>query len=210
MEQTTVLIIEDHRLLRETWREILNGDPSLLVTGVAGTAEEGIRLASVTRPVLVLMDINLPGMNGIEATRQIKRRIPSTLILAVSMHTDIATVKRVMRSGASGYLTKCAGKKELFTAIRQVLKGSTYLCDHIKDIMSRELLDKDEKKTIYSLSERERSIAMMVRQGYSSREIAEKYCISAKTVEVHRYNILQKLELRNSSALVDFLNHYGY
>jgi two-component system invasion response regulator UvrY len=202
------LIIDDHRLLRQSWKVVLNSHPSLEVIGEAATGEEGIQIAIEKQPGLVLMDINLPGINGIDATRQMKKLCPRTKIIGVSVHTETIFVKKMMRNGASGYITKCSGRDELFVAIDQVLDGKTYLCSQIKDILSSQVITPTEGPDLSKLSEREKAIAMMVKQGYSSKEIADRFGISIKTVEVHRYNILHKLKLRNSAALVDFLYHH--
>jgi two-component system invasion response regulator UvrY len=208
MARTSVLIIEDHQLLRESWSMVLNSHPLLQVVGEAGNAKDGLAMALKMKPGLVIMDINLPDIDGIEATKRIKKLCPQAKVIGVSIHTETIFVKKMMQNGASGYLTKCSGKDELFEAINKVLEGKTYLCLKIQDVLSQQLVAPDQGADIGCLSTRERAIAQMVKEGYSSREIADRFSISMKTVEVHRYNILHKLKLRNSAALVDFLYHH--
>lgn len=206
--KTTLLIVDDHKLVRETWSFILNSSPSFIVVGEAGSAEEGVELARNLRPNVVIMDINLPGMNGIEATQLIRKYAPASKVLGVSLHTQPTYARKIMQRGAAGYVTKNSTKEEMFRAINEVQKGNKYICQEIKNILSEQMLNGDDSNSgINSLSAREIEVIGLLKKGNSSKEIAEELCISLKTVEVHRYHILHKLKIKNTAALVNYINN---
>jgi len=208
MEKITILIADDHTLIRETWGLILNADPLFQVVAECGTGEDAVELAKKFQPQIIIMDISLPGINGIEATAMIKKISPDSKILGVSVHTHPAYVKKMIRKGASGYITKNSSKEEMFTAITEINKGNKYLGLEIRNILSEQALNDEEASSgINSLSSREIEIIELLKKGLSSREIAESLHITTKTVEVHRYNILKKLNLKNTAALINFINN---
>jgi two-component system invasion response regulator UvrY len=206
MKDVTILIIDDHKLVRETWSYVLNAKSHYKVIAECGSGEEGVELAKQLYPDIVLMDINLPGMNGIEATSQIRKFSPESKVLGISLHSQPAYAKKMMQHGAQGYLTKSSGRDEMFRALEEVHAGKKYICEEIKNIITQQAMNGEEKKDINALSPREIEVIHLIREGYSSREIAEALNISAKTVEVHRYNILKKLGLKNTASLVHFIN----
>jgi two-component system invasion response regulator UvrY len=207
MKEITILIADDHSLVREAWRIVLNSQEQFNVIAEAATAAEAIELSKKYRPGLVIMDINLPDLSGIVATPVIRKYAPLTKILAVSSHTQPAYVKSIMHKGASGYITKNSPKKEMFEAITEVYNGNLYLCSEIKNILSTRLIDTEHSdQGINALTQREIEVIGFVKEGYSSKEIAFFLCISTKTVEVHRHNILRKLNLKNSSSLVNLVH----
>lgn len=209
MEKTTILIVDDHTLIRETWTLILNSNPAFSVIGEAKDAQEGIDLARSLCPAVVIMDINLPGMNGIEATGVIRKISPASKVLGVSLHTQPAYARMMMREGASGYVTKNSSREEMFTAIDEVMEGKNYICKEIKNIISEQMLsDGGTKNTTDRLSKREVEISLLIKEGLSSKEIAVMLNLSVKTVEVHRYNMLQKLKLKNTAALVNYITQH--
>lgn|SRR5689334_9796454 len=209
MEKTTILIADDHTLVRETWSYILNSDPRFSVIAESGSGEEAIEMSKKLRPKVVIMDINLPGMNGIEATELIRKYSPGTKILGVSLHTQPAYARKMMKKGASGYVTKNSSREEMFTAIVEIQNDRKYICNEIKNILSQQVLAGDESTDVLnSLSHRELEVISLIRKGDSSKEIAESLFISVKTVEVHRYNILRKLKLNNTAALVNYVNQH--
>jgi DNA-binding NarL/FixJ family response regulator len=210
MQQLRLVIIDDHMLLRETWSFLLNSDPRFAVVGQSGDGEEGIELCKQLRPDLVMLDINLPGMSGMDALPIIKKYAPGTKILAVSLHTQPVYVKKMMQNGASGYVTKNSSREEMINALLEISAGKKYICGEIKNILAHNMCTENNKQSNISLlSLREMEMIDFVRQGLSSKEIAAKVNISVKTVEVHRYNILRKLSLRNSAELVNYINHYN-
>ncbi|MBD0332508.1 MAG: response regulator transcription factor [Chitinophagaceae bacterium] len=208
MDKITILIADDHTLVRETWSFILNTDSRFQVIAESRTGEEAVELAKKLRPNVAIMDINLPGMNGIEATQQIRKYSPGTRILGVSLHTQPTYARKMMQKGAMGYVTKNSSREEMFKAILEINNGKKYICDEIKNILSEQVIQGDDVQTgLNSLSQREIEIITFIKKGYSSKEIADALNISVKTVEVHRYNILKKLNLRNAAALVNFINN---
>jgi len=208
MSKISILIVDDHTLVREMWSVILDSDPRFSVIGTTGNAEEAIIMAKQLRPNIVIMDINLPGMNGIEATQQIHKYVPGTKILGVSLHTMPIYAREMMQKGASGYVTKSSSRDEMVTAIVEIHSGKKYICNEIKGILSDQMMSTDDQPSgLHAISPRELEIIGFIKKGLSSKEIAETLSISVKTVEVHRYNILKKLKLKNAAALVNFINN---
>lgn len=207
MEKITILIADDHTLVRETWSFILNTDERFTVIAESGNGEDAVELAKQFRPDVVIMDINLPGINGIEATQQIRKFSPASKILGVSLHTQPTYARKMIQKGAMGYVTKNSSREEMFKAIMEIQAGRRYICDEIKNILSEQVINGEEPQSgLNALSQREIEIINFIKKGFSSKEIAESLEISVKTVEVHRYNILKKLNLKNSAALVNFIN----
>jgi two-component system invasion response regulator UvrY len=207
-EKITILITDDHVLIREIWAYILNKDQKFTVVAECSNAEEAIEKARMLRPDIVIMDINLPGMNGVEATKQIKKYSPGSKVLGVSMHSQPTYVRTMMKNGASGYVTKNSTREEMFQAILEIHAGNKYICAEIKNILSDQLINEEQVKTgINSLSKREIECIDYIRKGLSSKEIAFELCIAQKTVEVHRYNIFKKLDLKNVTSLVRLVNN---
>jgi DNA-binding NarL/FixJ family response regulator len=205
-----LVIIDDHMLIRETWSLLLNSDPGFVVVGQTGNGEDGIELCKQLRPDLVMLDINLPGMSGMEAIPPIRKYAPGTKVLAVSLHTQPVYVKKMMQNGASGYITKNSSREEMITALLEVYSGKKYICREIKTILAEHMAAGNNKQNnINLLSLREMEIIDFIKQGLSSKEIAATANISVKTVEAHRYNILRKLSLRNSAELVNYINRYN-
>ncbi|PWT95905.1 MAG: DNA-binding response regulator [Bacteroidetes bacterium] len=205
----TILIVDDHKLIRDTWSFILNSDPRFQVVAETNSGEEAIELAKSARPAIVLMDVNMAPMNGVDATRQIRKFSPASKVIGVSMHSQPAYAKKMLQVGAVGYVTKNSSKEEMINAIIEVSKGNKFICDEVKTILSEQVLGDDVKPNINLLSQREVEIIDLIKQGLSSKEIASKLDITLKTVEVHRHNILKKLNLKNTAALVNFINNAG-
>ncbi len=209
METTSILIVDDHTLVRETWTYALNKDPRFQVIAACGTGEQAVEMAKQFRPHIVLMDIQLPGMDGIKATELIRKFSPASKIIGVSSHTQPAYARKIMSKGAMGYITKSSGKEELIKAIVEVCNGNKYVCEEIKNIISDQVLNgEDGSYGLNALSQREMEIINLISQGYSSKEIASALFISVKTVEVHRYHILKKLGLKNAASLVHYIHRY--
>jgi DNA-binding NarL/FixJ family response regulator len=208
MEKITILIADDHTLVRETWSFILNSDRRFKVIAECGSGEEAVELAKNLHPDIVIMDINLPGINGIEATEQISKLAPGSKVLGVSLHTQPTYARKMMQKGAMGYVTKNSSREEMFKAIIEVHSGKKYICDEIKNILSAQVISgEDQHSGLNALSQREIEVISFIKKGYSSKEISDTLNISVKTVEVHRYNILKKLNLKNAAALVNFINN---
>jgi two-component system invasion response regulator UvrY len=211
MKKISLIIIDDHTLIRQTWSFILNNHPRFSVVAELGNAEEGIELCKQLRPEIVMLDINLPGASGLEAVPLIRKFAPATKIIGVSMHGQPAYAKKMMQNGASGYITKNSPQQEMLNALLAINDGKKYICSEIKNALAKEMLQGEEiQNGIDRLSIREIEIIKFVREGMSSKEIAQATSISVKTVEVHRYNILRKLNLRNAAALVAYVNKNAF
>jgi DNA-binding NarL/FixJ family response regulator len=209
MEKITILIADDHMLIRETWSFILNSDPRFEVIAQCSNGEEAIKEAQRLRPKVVLLDINMSPVSGIEATQQIRKYTPATKIIGVSMHSQPAYVKKLLKLGAHGYVTKNSPQQEMFEAIVEVTQGNRFICSEVKTILSEQAFDDEAGNGANSLSGRELEIIKYIKDGLSSKEISSELCISLKTVEVHRHNILKKLNLKNSASLVNYINSAG-
>jgi DNA-binding NarL/FixJ family response regulator len=208
MEQITLLITDDHKLVRESLTLLFDADSRFRVIGHCESGEEAVELARQRRPDVVMMDMNLPGINGFEATAQVLKESPLSKVLAVSMHTQPAYVRKFFQAGAMGYVTKNSSMEEMTKAILEVYENRKYICNEIKNILAEQQLSGDVKTdALFALSKRELDIIGLVKKGFSSREIAESTQLKVKTVEVHRYNILRKLNLPNVAALVNYVNH---
>ena len=210
MEKITILLVDDHKLIRDSWSFILNSDPRFRVIGETSTGNEAIEIAKSVKPQIILMDVNMSPMNGFDATREIHKYSPGSKIIGVSMHSMPAYARRMLQLGARGYVTKNSSREELLTAIVEVSKGKKYVCEEVKNILAQQKLEDDgEPADMNILSRREIDIVKLIREGLSSKEIGRQLDISLKTVEVHRYNILKKLNLKNTAALVNFINTHG-
>ncbi|MEI9945427.1 MAG: response regulator transcription factor [Chitinophagaceae bacterium] len=210
MEKITILLVDDHKLIRDSWAFILNSDPRFNVVAETDSGEEAITLAQEKKPQIILMDVNMTPLNGFDATKQIQRVSPDSKVIGVSMHSMPAYAKRMLQLGAMGYVTKNSSKQEMINAIVEVNNGKKYICEEVKNILAQQELDEDSGVAdMNSLSRREIDIVKLLKEGLSSKEIALQLDISLKTVEVHRYNILKKLKLKNTAALVNFINTKG-
>ena len=210
MEKINILLADDHRLILESWKYLFDNDDRFIVVGIAECGEKAVELASSLRPKIVLLDINMPDMNGFDATKLIRKCAPGTRIIGVSMHTMPAYAKKMIRYGASGYVTKNSPRQELIQAILEVCDGGIYICNEVKNIIvNMELVEVPEGPDINSLSKRELEVISFITKGMSSKQISSEMNIALKTVEVHRYNILRKLSLPNTASLVSYANHFG-
>lgn len=210
-ERIRTVIIEDHKLIAEAWKSMLELQAKFEVVGVFNNPLEGVDAIKTLRPNILLVDINMHPISGIDVTKLVKKFSPGTKVIAVSLLTQPAIVK-IIKAGATGYLTKSSDKSELYTAIDQVLSGHTYICDEVKNIFAELNLTDDnneEKHDLNKLSDRELDIVRLLKKGNSSKEIASHLSLSVRTVDAHRYNILKKLNLKNAAALVNLINEDG-
>ncbi|MEI6948601.1 response regulator transcription factor [Paraflavisolibacter sp. H34] len=206
MKKITIIIVDDHTLVREAWAFILDRDARFSVVGECGTGEEALELVRLLRPEIVLMDINLPAMSGLEAAELIQKEIPASKVIGISFHAEPAYARRMIQKGALGYLTKNSSHEEMYQALLEVHQGRKYICQEIKDLLAEQMVGGGNGPDgLSSLTPRELEIAEYIQKGHSSREIAETLQLSTKTVEVHRHNLLKKLKLKNTAALVAYL-----
>lgn len=207
MKKITIVIVEDHKLVREMWGQLFSSRPDIEIIGKSGEFDEAIDMIKAKKPDIVLLDINLAGASGMDAVPIIRKYVPGARIIAVSMHSQPAYAKKMMQMGAKGYVTKNSSHEEIFDALDAVMNGKTYVCMEIKNIISDMALKNDAKgPDIKDLSLREIEIIKLIKEGLSSKEIAQQMNISTRTAEVHRHNILKKLGLKNTASLISFIN----
>jgi two-component system response regulator NreC len=208
-----IVIAEDHTILREGLRALLSSDPLFEVVGEAEDGRDAIRRVETLMPDLVLMDLSMPKMDGMEAIREIKKRFPETKILALTVHKTEEHILATLKAGADGYIVKDASHAELLMAIRSILSGKSYLSPGISEkVIEGYLVGKQTLKSSSSwdtLTQREREVLKMIAEGYKNKEIADYLCISLKTVEKHRSNLMTKLDLHNTAALTAFAMEKG-
>jgi two-component system response regulator NreC len=201
-----ILLGDDHTLVRQGVRKIIEDQQDWDVVGEAQDGREVVRKALDDHPDVVIMDVAMPLLNGIEATRQILRKQPSTKILVLSMHADEAYIIQALEAGARGYLLKDSADAELVRAVTAVAEGKSFFSPNVAAVMLddyvRHLAEKGIADRYSSLSEREREVFQLVAEGHSNKEVANLLCISPATVETHRAHILQKLDLHSTAELV--------
>lgn len=207
------MIAEDHPILREGLRALLSADNDLQIVGEAGCGRDAIRLARELSPDLVIMDLSMPGMSGLDAIREIKKQCPQTQILVLTLHEAEEYVLESLQAGANGYLVKASTHQELLTAVKSVLTGKTYLSPEIQEKVVTAYLRGGEPTANFSrldaLTTRERQVLKLVAEGHTNRVIADYLFLSVKTVEKHRANLMKKLDLHNASTLTAFAIENG-
>lgn len=207
-KKITIIIFDDHNLVAEMWSELINSDERFQVVGICNdTTDASIETVNTKRPDVVIMDINIQPISGIDATKLVKKVSPGSKIIGVSMHNQPSFAKRMLKNGALGYVTKSSQKSEMFAAIQSVTEGKIFICKEIQENLAKQVFEDDETPDISKLSEREIDVLKHIKDGLSSKEIAEKLFLSARTVEVHRSNILKKLNLKNTASLLKFIHN---
>jgi len=208
MNKKRILIVDDHQLIIDGLRGFIESNQNYQVIGEANTGTEAIRLTSVLNPDLILMDIEMPEMSGIQASQEIKKSHPQIKIIIVSMHNEKQLIKKLIDQGADGYLLKNSSQIEVMDAIEKVLNNQIYLSQDV----TLSLLDKSQNKsshnsdvtTIAQLTEREIEILKLVAQGMTNKEVGDSLNISHRTVDTHRTNLMKKLDVTNVAGLIRF------
>lgn len=211
-DKIRVLIADDHTIVRSGIRLLLDAETDIVTVGEALDGEHTLRLAEALRPDVILMDIAMPGINGLEATRLIKERFPETQILILSMHRTDEYIFEVIKSGASGYVLKSEDTNQLIEAIRAVARGEVFLHPHMTQILLQDYLRLTKEKddpTVPKLSPREMEILQLLANGYTNKEIAERLVVSPSTIHTHRTNLMQKLNLDSRHKLVRYARDHG-
>jgi DNA-binding NarL/FixJ family response regulator len=209
----TVFLAEDHRIVREGFKLLLETHPDIKVIGEAGDGREAVRQVLKLNPDIVIMDIAMPEMNGIEATREISESLSTCKVVILSMYSTPQHVFRALNAGAKGYILKGSAGEDVVKAVRMVHSGRTYVCSEISEVVINDYLQKREMRVdddpISRLSQREREIVQLLVEGKSNAKIAELLCLSQKTVETYRSHIMQKLGIPDLPSLVKFAIQQG-
>ncbi len=213
MQQIKVLLADDHIVVRQGLRALLTSEPDIEIVGEADNGRQAVQLAKKDMPDVVVMDIAMPVLNGLEATRQIKKIIPSIKVLVLTMYENEESVFQILKAGASGYLIKDSAVTELVTAIRAIRQGDSYLSPSISRKVIEEYVRRAEVGEKSSpedpLSSREREILQLIAEGNSIPQIASRLCISKKTVEAHKAHIMEKLDIHDKVGLIKYTIRTG-
>ncbi len=208
MRKTRILLADDHAVVRQGFKMLLGAQPDMEIVGEASNGREAVESAETLRPDIVVMDVAMPELNGIEATRRLAASAPHTRVIALSMHKDSVYVREILRAGARGYLLKDSGAEDLVSAIRAVAKGESYLSPAV----SNAVLD-DYRRHVTNpidlLTSREREVLQMLAEGKTNKEIAGVLNLSVYTVDAHRGRIMEKLNLHSINDLVRFAVRNG-
>jgi RNA polymerase sigma factor (sigma-70 family) len=211
--KSKIVLAEDHTILREGLKSLLSSSQDFEVIGEAADGREAIRCVEKLKPDLILIDLSMPRMNGMEAIREIRRISKEVKILVLTVHKSEEYVLATFKAGADGYVLKDATHEELLMAIQSVLKGRNYISPEISEKVLEGYLEGRKRlksQTAWeTLTSREREILKLIAEGYKNKEIAEELCISVKTVEKHRSNLMEKLNLHNVQALTAFAIEKG-
>ena len=215
MKTTKILIVGDHEVVRDGLRNILTSLDNISIAGEAGNGEDAVKMYSSLKPDLVIMDISMPGMNGIEATKVIKEKDPDARILILTMHDNQEYLNQIIRSGAKGFILKNTDKEELLDAVKTVAGGDNFFSKDISKLIidnyirtAKETEKNDGYKEV-PLTKREIEILKLIASGYSNQEIANILYISYNTVDTHRKNIMHKLSIKNTAGLVRYAIEKG-
>jgi two-component system, NarL family, response regulator NreC len=203
-----ILLADDHSVVRQGFRLILENQSDMEVVGEASNGREAVTVAEALQPDVVIMDVTMPELNGIEATRRIGELAPRTRVLALSMHKDSVYVREILRAGAKGYLLKDAAGNDLLAAVRAVARGEGYLSPTVSDAVLTDYR-KHVTNPIDLLTSRERDVLQMIAEGKTNKEIANSQQLSVYTVEAHRGRIMEKLNLHSTGELVRFALRNG-
>lgn len=206
-----VLIADDHGLMRAGLRAMLEGGPDIEVVGEASTGQEALQFAMQLLPDLVLLDIGLPDIDGIETTRRLRRMLPQIQVLILTVYEDETLLQEAIKAGAAGYVIKRGAEEELLAAIRAVSRGDMYIHPAITRLLVKDLyLNEGPKKSVLeTLTAREVEVMQYIIQGFTNRQTAEALFISVRTVEGHRASLFGKLGLKNRAELVEFAEKNG-
>jgi len=207
MTTIRILLADDHTLVREGIRSLLEDEDDMTVVGEADDGHSAIRLTHQLNPDVILMDIAMPLLNGLEATRRIKQDFPAVRVLILTMHENEEYIRQVLASGAMGYILKDAAAHDLIGAIRTVHKGEMILSPAVTRLVIEDYLrwgDLQPEKNSTGLSPREREVLQLIAEGYTNKQIAEILTISIKTVQTHRMNLMKKLDLHDRGELIKY------
>ena len=213
MAKIKLLLVDDHAVVRSGLRMLLENEKDFIIVGEAGSGQEAVELTSQLSPNVVIMDITLPDMSGIEATRRLKQAYPKTAVVALTIHEDQQYFFEMLQVGASAYVPKRAAPDDLITAIHAVSRGETYIYPSLAKLLVNDFLsrtsDEDENAAMSKLTPREQEVLSLLAEGKTNDEIAAELVISPHTVARHRENLMGKLGLHNRSELVKYAIRKG-
>ena len=206
-----IVLADDHQIVRHGLRSLLSAEPDMQVVGEADNGRSVVRMVQEFSPQVVIMDISMPDLNGIEATRQIIAESPGIKIIALSMHSDSLFVLNMFKAGASGYLLKDCALEELVKAVRTVINRKIYLSPGISDIVIKDfVIGYSSDSSAYSvLTAREREVLQLMAEGKTTNQIADSLCVSVKTVEAHRKQLMNKLDIHSVAELTKYAIRQG-
>jgi two-component system, NarL family, response regulator NreC len=213
MDKIRLLLVDDHKIVRAGLKMLFQAEPDMEIVGEASSGTSALKRVAELQPDVVVMDVAMPGMSGIEATRQIKEESPETAVIALTMHEDEQYFFQMLAAGASGYVPKRAAPDDLVSAIRTVSQGQVFLYPSLAKLLVADYLQRSDPETDLSpsadLTPREREVLTCIAEGYTNREIGEKLTISVKTVDRHRENIMHKLNMQSRVDLVKYAIEKG-
>lgn len=219
MKKIRILIADDHSVVRSGIRMVLQSSPEFIVVAEAEDGEEAVELAVKHKPEIVVMDISMPQLNGIEATAKMKQNDPNIKVIILTVHADEEYVFQILRAGASGYVLKSAGKKEIFAAIRSAVSGERFFSPGISNLIIDSFINRAKEpppQPVLSggsgkqqLTKRETEVLEYIAQGYTNRKIADTLFLSVRTVNTHRTNLMQKLDIHDTARLVRYAIETG-
>lgn len=204
-----VLLVDDHVLIRDGIRAMLSKSPAIDVVGEAGDGESAVDLAKSLKPDVIMMDLDMPGIGGLEATRKILRVHPKTKIIILSMHHEDPFPSQLLDAGAMGYMTKSCSVDQVVDAINTVYKGSRYLEPNIAQSMANHFLNGGKKTPFDTLSQREMQVMLMITKGCSISDISDQLCLSPKTISTYRYRLYEKIGVTNDVELTRLAIRYA-
>ncbi len=213
MDKLRVMLADDHAMIREGVKALINGQPDMEVVGEAGDGREAWHKVKSLQPDILILDITMPDLNGVQATERIKRDAPKVKVLILTAHEDKGFLQQVLQAGASGYMLKRAASAELIRAIRIVAAGGIYIDSEIASKIVTNYVGRQSAKESVErddLSEREEEVLRLVAWGHSNKEVAARLNISVKTVEGHKSKIMEKLALKNRVEIVRYALHRGW
>ena len=219
MKKVRILIADDHSVVRSGIRMVLQSSPEFTVIAEADDGEEAVELAAKHKPEVVVMDISMPQLNGIEATAKMKQNDPNIKVIILTVHADEEYVFQILRAGASGYVLKSAGKKEIFAAIRSAISGERFFSPGISNLIIEGFINRTKEPAArpvvstgsgkQQLTKREIEVLEYIAQGYTNRKIADTLFLSVRTVNTHRTNLMQKLDIHDTARLVRYAIETG-
>ena len=212
MNETTIVLADDHHLVRQGLRALLEAEPGFCLVGEAGDGLEALELVRRLQPDVIVLDLVMPGLNGLEVTRQVKDGCPRTRVVILSMHANEAYVLEALKNGASAYVLKDSSVIELVRAVREVAAGRRYLSPPLSERAIETYIQKAQELTLdayETLTNREREVLHLAAEGHSNPEIADRLSISSRTVETHRANMMRKLDLHSQTDLIRYALQRG-